>query len=327
MRKNLIKNIQNFAFQHELWNKNSKILVGVSGGPDSVCLLSVLVTLQKKYNFKIHVAHVNYGLRKKDSDVDENFVKLLCEKNNLDFTILNVSKKELGNNPSENKMRDVRYNFFEKTRRQLEFNLIAVAHNQDDQAETMLMRIIRGSGLQGLRAIQPKLGVIIRPLLETSRKDIVAYLKQEKLSYRIDKTNKESVFLRNKIRNKLIPYLEKNYNPKIKQTLSSNASIISCDYDALSKSAQKKLPSISFELSKKNVASFDCQKFNQLHIAFQRQILRIIIETLKSDLKKIENRHIEEIIKISKSTKKKSQLADFKGLKIKRKGAKIYMKV
>ena len=92
MRKNLIKNIQNFAFQHELWNKNSKILVGVSGGPDSVCLLNVLATLQKKYNLEIHVAHVNYGLRKKDSDADEKFVKLLCKKNDLGLTIFNVSK-------------------------------------------------------------------------------------------------------------------------------------------------------------------------------------------------------------------------------------------
>lgn len=326
MSRNLQKKVQNFAFQNNLFVENSKIIIGVSGGPDSVCLLTILSELAPKYNFKLHVAHVNYGLRKKDSKLDEKFVLKLAQKNNLEVSVLKVPKKELGINPSENHMRNIRYDFFEKIRKEKRFKFIAIAHNQDDQAETMLMRVIRGSGLQGLRAIQPKAHAIIRPLLKTSRKEIISYLSEEKLDFRIDKSNLKNVFLRNKIRNNLIPHIEKNYNPKIKETLALSASIIASDYDALFDACQKKLSQINIDFQKDSV-SFDVQKFNKLHDAIQRHVLRIIITKLRKNLKNIESRHIQEIIKIAKSTKKKRQSTTFKGLKIERKGARILMKV
>lgn len=319
----LIKKIQTFSHQFNLWQEGAKITVGVSGGPDSVCLLDILVNLSKKKKFKLVIAHVNYGLRGVDSDKDEIFVRKLAQKYNLKLEVLEV-KKERQKNQSESFLRELRYNFFEKIRKENRFDLIAVAHNQDDQAETILMRLIRGSGLLGLRSIRPRNNRIIRPLLDTSRREIVAYLKDKNLKYRLDKTNKESKYLRNKIRNKLIPLLEKEYNPILRKTLANSAGNLADDYDFILKSADKFFERIDFD-KEKNIYSFECRKFLKNHPALQKQILRKIIFNLKKNLLNIESSHLEELIKIIKSGKNKSQQMKLKGLKINKKGDIIHM--
>ncbi|EKE21342.1 MAG: trnaile lysidine synthetase, partial [uncultured bacterium] len=232
--------------------------------------------------------------------------------------------REGGRMPSENELRKIRYDFFEKVRKENKFDLIAVAHNQDDQAETILMRLIRGSGLLGLRSIRPKNNLLVRPLLNVSRKEIVSYLKENKLKYRIDKTNKESKFLRNKFRNKLIPLIEREYNPKAKETLANSASSIADDYDFIFQSAQIIFKKINFD-AEKNIYSFDSKKLARNHRALQKQILRRIISNLKNNLFDIESAHLDEIIKIIKSDKNKSQSMKFKGLKITKKGDIIHI--
>lgn len=228
--KNLIKNFQNFSHEHNLWKKGSKIIVGVSGGPDSSCLLNIFANLQKKYSLEIIVAHVNYRLRGRDSEQDEKFVRDLAIKNNLKVYTLSPSLSRLqarGNRtPSENEMRDIRYDFFEKVRKENKFDLIGVAHNADDQVETFFLHFLRGAGKDGLSGMKAKNDKIIRPLLFAWKKDILDYLKENKLSFRLDKTNKENKFTRNKIRNILIPYLEKNFNPKIKKTILRTIEIL-----------------------------------------------------------------------------------------------------
>lgn len=321
--KSLIKKIQTFAHRNNLWKEGDGIIIGVSGGPDSVCLLNTLVTLAKKRKFKLLLAHVNYGLRGNDSDNDEFFVRELAQRYDLKLEILNA-KEESKCSPTENNLRNIRYDFFRKIIKENNFDLIAVAHNQDDQAETMLMRLVRGSGLLGLRSIQPKNGDIIRPLLDISRAEIIDYLNENKLSYRIDKTNKENKFLRNKIRNKLIPVLEKEYNPALKKTLAEATSNIAQDYDFIFTSSEKIFKKIDFDANK-NVYFFGSKRFVNNHPALQKQVLRKIIFSLKSNLSNIENSHLEEIIKIIKSDKNKSQRLSFKGLKVIKKGDIIYI--
>lgn len=320
---NLIKKIQIFSHRFDLWQEGEKIIVGVSGGPDSVCLLDILVKLAKKRNFKILIAHVNYGLRGEDSDKDEFFVRELAKKHSLKIEILNVKKKGV-KKISESNLRNIRYDFFEKIRRENNFDLIAVAHNQDDQAETVLMRIIRGSGLMGLASMKPKNNKIIRPLLGVSREEIMTYLKAQKIKFRLDKTNHENKFFRNKIRNNLIPLLEREYNPILKETLSSGASTIREEYDFLFQFAEKVFKKIDFDVDKKNY-SFEVKKFNKNHPALQKQVLRRIILELKGNILNIDNNNLEEIIKIIKSDKNKSQKLLFKGLKVERKGDIIYI--
>lgn len=365
MNKNLIKTIQNTIFQQGLFAREAKIVVGVSGGADSTCLLNVLAKLAPKYNLQLIIAHINYGLRGKDSDGDEKFVRGLAEKNGLKFEVLNVrktnnskveplnsrkesprfnlgsvtvlnaephpsaavgtfslsagqadltKKKGIKKFPSENKLRNIRYEFFEKIRAENKFDLIAVAHNSDDQVETFLMRVLRGAGLQGLSAMKYKNGNIIRPLLNISRKEILAYLAKINITYRTDKTNFESLFLRNKIRNKLLPYLEKNYNPNIRKTIFNSTASIADDYSFINSFAEK------IYAKNKNLS---VKKLLSLHPAIQKRILLLAIAEKKSDTKDIEMPHIEEILKAITSAKGKNQSVVFQGLKMTRKGDKI----
>jgi tRNA(Ile)-lysidine synthase len=316
-----IKKIQTFSKRFDLWKEGSKIVVGVSGGPDSVCLLGVLNKLKEKYNLDILVAHVNYGLRGDESIEDEKFTEELVKKLGLKIEKLNLNSLKIDNSNLESELRDIRYNFFKKIRKENNFDVIAVAHNQDDQAETVLMRMIRGAGLQGLGSIRPRNEKIIRPLLKTSRKEIINYLKEGNLDYRIDSTNEDIKFFRNKIRHNLIPYLEEEYNPVIKETLSGVAESIVDDYDFINKNTEKVIYKVC--TIAENKAEISVQGIKKLHPALQRQVLRQSIFKIKKSLIDVQNSHIEEILKIIKSQKGKSQKLSFKGLKLVRKGDKI----
>lgn len=322
MAKNLIKTIQNTAFQNGLWKKGSKIILGVSGGPDSVCLLDVMAKIAPKYGLELIIAHINYGLRGKDSARDEEFVRKLVEKYKLHIAVFpktrfsEILKPSFRKNPSENELRNIRYEFFEKIRQENKFDLIAVAHNADDQVETFLMRIIRGAGLQGLAGMKYKNNFIIRPLLGISRKEILEYLDRTNLTYRTDKTNKQNLFLRNKIRNKLIPFLEKNFNPSIKKTILNSVAGIAEDYALIQKLADKTYRTNGTD-------NLSTKKLLTLHPSLQRMVLRNFLMEKKTDLKDIESSHIEEILKALRSKKSKNQVVLFKGLKLTRKGDKI----
>jgi tRNA(Ile)-lysidine synthase len=308
----LIKKIQNSIFTNALFGRGAKIVLGVSGGPDSVCLLDVFSKLQKKYALELSIAHVNYHLRGKDSEKDAHFVEKLAGKYNLSLDILET---RIGDkNKSEEELRDVRYTFFEEVRKENEFDLIAVAHNANDQAETVLMRLIRGTGLAGLSAMSAKNGKIIRPLLKITRKEIIEYLKENELSYRIDKTNKEAVYLRNKIRNKLIPYLEKNFNPSILRVLSKSASGFGEDYAVIEYMTEK-----AWEENQK----LSVKKILTLPAAIQKRILQRAIAQKKMNGAHENYNQVEEILKALKSTKNKKQIVSGAGLKMTRRGDTI----
>jgi len=315
---NLVKKIQNTAFQNNLWTKGSKIVLGVSGGPDSVCLLEVLAKIAPKYDLELIVAHVNYGLRGKDSDKDEEFVRELAEKHNLEIAVLNPKNTKA----TENNLREIRYNFFEEVRKENAFDFVAVAHNADDQAETFLMRVMRGSGLTGLSAMKYKSGKIIRPMLGISRKEILNYLDRTDKTYRTDRTNKKNLFFRNKVRNQLIPYLEKNFNPQLRKTILGAVSSIAEDADLL-----EKIASEIYRTDRTNktdsASSLSVKKLMDLHPALQRRIILKAVEKAKKDLKDIDAAHVEEILKALKSTKGKRQVMVFKGLKLTRIGDKV----
>ncbi|MEF3692072.1 MAG: tRNA lysidine(34) synthetase TilS [Candidatus Moraniibacteriota bacterium] len=323
--KKLIKKINNFSHRYNLWQEGDRIVAGISGGPDSACLLDILVLLAKKKKFKLLVAHVNYGLRGKDSDGDEKFVRNLAEKYGLRCEVMDA-KEKTKNKVNEKKLREIRYAFFEKVRKKNNFDLIAVAHNQDDQAETVLMRMFRGSGSGGLSGIRPLNDKLVRPLLALSREEISAYLKEKKLRYRIDKTNRENIFLRNRIRNKLIPLLEKEYNPVLRRNLAERAEVLGEEYDFLLQSAEKVFRKIKFSDSSGSYY-FGVNFFEKIHPAMQRQVLRMIILKLRGNLLNIERGNTEEILKIIKSAKNKSQKLFFGGLKIERKGDIIYISI
>lgn len=312
-----VKNVQNTAHKYDLWQRGDKIIVCVSGGPDSVCLLDVLAFLAPKYNFSLRIAHVNYGLRGKDSEADEVFVRSLAKKYDLPLNVIRANKPKM---TSEEQMRDFRYAFFEKLRKKYDFDLIAVAHNRDDQVETVLMRIIRGSGMKGLSAMQARNGAVIRPLLQISRQIILAYLKENKLSYRIDKSNLDIKYLRNKVRNRLIPYLERNFNPSVRETIFNWSASVADDYALLE---QYERETQICKKSKGQTVSFSVRQMLTLHSSSQKRAIRNAMSQVLGSTKGILVAHVEEILKIVKSGKNKPQKTSLIGLNIERKGDKL----
>jgi hypothetical protein len=246
----------------------------------------------------------------------------------------------------------MRYKFFEDVRKKRGFDLIAVAHNMDDQAETVLMRIIRGSGLNGLGAMKAKVNSIVRPLLSISRKEILAYIEQKNLVYRVDKSNFDTKFTRNSIRHGLLPYLEKNFNPAIMKTLSEWSTSVAEDYDFIDKSAERFVLKVckpphqcqntqindTLSLSaqayppvhvrnywcggKIKCGNFSAESFLKLHPSIQRQVLRNVLEKLRG-IQDVENKQIEELIKVIKGGKSKTSKASIAGLNISKNGDKV----
>jgi len=309
---NLLKNFQNFSHRNSLWKKEDKIIIGVSGGPDSVCLFSLFTVLRKKYDLNLMIAHVNYGLRGKDSDRDEVFVKKLADVSGVELKLLKPTIRN--KDGSEEMLRKIRYEFFEKIRKTEAHDLIAVGHNLDDQVETYLMRILRGAGLKGLRSMQAKNSNVIRPLLGFSRDEILKYLKSKKIKYRIDHTNKKDIYTRNRVRNRLIPYLERNFNPNIRKTLAKNIENVSEEYEAME---------FLFEKYYDTSLPLSVKKLREYPTGLQKRILLFSIERVRGDLVDIDASHLDEIMKIVKSNKSKNQAIRLRDLKITRKGDKI----
>ena len=204
--------------KYNMINDGDKVVIGVSGGPDSITLLNVLNKFKEKLNIKIYVAHINHSIRK-EADEETEYVREFCKKIDVEFFFKKIDveseakKLKIG---TEEAGRNIRYAFFEEIAEKVGANKIATAHNSNDNAETVLMNIIRGTSISGLKGIEKmRDNKFIRPLIETTRATIEEYCRIEKLNPRYDKSNKENIYTRNKIRNLLIPYIQKEFNPNI----------------------------------------------------------------------------------------------------------------
>ena len=220
----LFREILNINKKYNLIENNDIIVVGFSGGPDSVFLVEMLKKLQCFFNFKIYLVHINHLLRGEDADSDENFSFEYAKKNNLEIFIKRIPVKEIAKEIGktlEEVGREERYKFFSEIYEKVGANKIATAHNKDDQIETFLFRLTRGTSLQGLEGIKTKNNNIIRPISEIYKKDILEYLNKNEIQYKIDKTNFENEFTRNSIRLDLIPFIEERYNIKFKDKIFS----------------------------------------------------------------------------------------------------------
>jgi tRNA(Ile)-lysidine synthase len=224
----MIEKVYKTIKKYHLLDKGDCVVVAHSGGPDSTALLNVLFSIAGEMHLQLIVAHFNHGLRGKESDNDEKHSRDLARKYGLIFCggTLNKKMDSKGISP-EDFYRRQRYDFLVKTAQKHCARKIALGHNLNDQAETVLLNFLRGSGLEGLKGILPKRNdMIVRPLIEISKPEIISFLDQSKMKYRRDSSNKENKYLRNKIRNELIPYLKEKYNPKIEENLSQMAHIL-----------------------------------------------------------------------------------------------------
>lgn len=287
----LINKVKNTIYKYNLISNNDRVLVGVSGGPDSVAMLYILNSLSNTIGFSLHVAHLDHMLRK-NSCKDNEFVRGLAEKLKLPLSEERIDVKALSKRQStEEAARNARLEFFTKVARRVGANKISLGHTVDDQAETVLMRLIRGSGLGGLSGILPKRKIlgfeVIRPLIEVKRKEIEMFLGRKRIKYCVDETNSQEIYLRNKIRRRLLPLLEKSYNRNIKEVLGKTAEIVGNDYDYLSRETAR----FAKILSK----SINLLKYRKLHIAIQRMLIRYNIALLAGDTRRITFKHLEEI--------------------------------
>lgn len=215
------------VFQYNLIHRcylerGSKVLVAVSGGVDSIVLLDLFNTIKTKFALSLRVIHINHGLRGSESDADAEFAQKVAQKYGLEFTVKKVDTQNFAYSRKvsiEEGARILRYKFFDDVLEKTQFDRVATAHNIDDQAETILDHLMRGSGIRGLAGIAYSRDKYIRPLLNISRHDIEAYAAQERLKYRTDSSNWELKYKRNRIRYELIPYIRRQFNPKIASVL------------------------------------------------------------------------------------------------------------
>ena len=295
---------------HRMWSDFDTLILGVSGGPDSMCLLHAMIEIARKERLMLVVAHVNYGLRGNDSDEDQRIVELFARENQLSCEVFIAQEHEEKN---EGYWRTVRYDFFESVRKKYDADNIVVAHNQNDQAETFLLHLLRGSGLSGLVGMRfVSQNHVVRPLLSVPRDVIMTYCNKYNVPYRLDRTNEDVVYTRNKIRKELIPYLQEQYNPQIVATLTRTAEMIADDLRFLSEQIE-----VFWLLDvKKQVLTFSARRFCDMSVAVQRKSILVMLEQLLGTTKDVEKGTIDEIRKMIASTKNKQQVFSGKNLKI-----------
>lgn len=296
------RKVLSYIKDNDLIKSGDKILIALSGGPDSVCLLNILYELKEKLSIDIAAAHLNHLLRGEDAFKDEEYVINICDRMGIKCFTKQVDINRYSREhklSSEMAGRNVRYNFFEEILKQEGFNKIATAHNANDQAETILFRLMRGTGLEGLGGIKAiRENKVIRPILCLSRKEVEEYIELKNISPRIDKTNFEKVYNRNKIRLDILPYIKENFNVDIVQTLNRMSVLLQKDNEFLEK------------ISKSSYNNY-CTEYNDYFIikkeifkeekAIVNRVLRNAVIKFSKANYNFEMKHIDEIFTLAKN--------------------------
>ena len=286
--------IKNKIFNTSINSTTNGLIVAVSGGADSLALADLLHRSQRRFRLDLCIAHFEHGLRGEESLADAEFVKKFAADRGIKCIVESGDVKSFAEAQKlsvETAARELRHKFLESVRQRLNFDLIALAHHADDQAETILMRILRGTGSVGLSAMQSKSGKLLRPLLNFRKSELEAYCEQRNISPRIDSTNFELDATRNKIRLDLLPMLSQ-YNPLIVETLCRLGEVSASDSEFITQEAQKIFPK-AIQDGKLSQAVLISQ-----HISIQRALIRLFIENTLGSAKDFEFIHFESIRRV-----------------------------
>lgn len=336
--------------KNKLIEEGDKIVLGVSGGPDSICMLNALINILKSYQEGVSpltkncqegpspltkncqegpsplaVAHVNHMIRDEAKD-DEEFVKEFCARNNIEFYSKSIDVQNFANNSKigvEEAGRYARYEFFDEVLEKTGANKVAIAHNKNDKIETMIMNAMRGTGVSGLKGIEARRGKYIRPLIDCERSEIEEYCQQFELNPRIDKTNFENDYTRNKIRNIVIPYIKDEFNPNIINTLSRLSELVCEEEEYIDMQVAKAYGNLVLEENSNQIV-LDLKKFNCQERVIKSRLVLYTITRLFNSSKGIEKVHIDDIIKLCGNNIGNKYLTPNKNIKILVKNHKIY---
>lgn len=346
--------------KYNLIQEGDKIVIGVSGGPDSMCLLDILYCLKNELNIELAVCHINHMIRK-EAEEETKYVEAYCEEMGVPCFVKYADVIKLAEEQKlgiEEMGRKIRYDFFEEVAKKEGANKIATAHNSNDNAETVLMNLLRGSGTAGLKGIEikcskfaqnskekdyqiskdaekQKLIYYIRPLRECKRNEIEGYCQEKKLNPKIDKSNFEMIYTRNKIRNELIPYLQKEFNPNVIETLNRLSDlakqedeyfkeIVSNQYESLKIGQNEKEIEATQKQTEKKQIILDLKKFNNLPKVIKGKLILYTINKTIDTTQGIGKIHIEDIIKLCENNIGNKYLIPNKKIKIFIKKGKIY---
>ena len=304
----LEKRVSSFIREYGLLSGGEKVLVAVSGGPDSVCMLHALNNLRETLDIQLHIAHLDHGLRGDESAADAGYVGSLAASLGIPATIekKDVDQwREKRRTSLEEAAREVRYRFLERVARQVGARRVAVGHTRDDQVETTLMHLLRGSGIQGLRGLKAAAPIpygdgedgvwVIRPLLEVTRQETGAYCTAYSLNPCIDTSNEQVRFLRNRIRLELIPLL-RQYNADIDSALVRLADLAGEDADFMDEQAAAVCGAAV--TSEGYLTCVDSGKLRSLPLALQRRVFRIVLEQSYGSLRDIEAAHVDSLVRL-----------------------------
>lgn len=289
-QKSLEYRVYRDIIANHLVSLGDNIVVAFSGGPDSTVLLRLLLNLKEKLKISVSACHYNHKLRGNESDQDEKFVKKICDQWGIEYLLSSAPKKNSFKNEQE--ARDARYNFFENILESRGNSKIAVGHNLSDNVETLLLRLVRGSGICGLTSIPQSRGKFIRPLLKIKKSEILNYAKTNSLPYRIDSSNLSTEFSRNFIRSQIVPKL-KDLNPSLEDTINGFIESVSYDCDYLTEQTRKTYDKLASEIDGRIVLNREA--FVNLHPSMQYHLVRFIFSKMECSVD-ITKKQLDEVI-------------------------------
>jgi tRNA(Ile)-lysidine synthetase-like protein len=278
--------------------RGSRILLAVSGGADSVAMLDAMVRVstRQECDWILRVAHVNHGLRDSESDADERFVTSLAESYGLEVEVAHANVRAVSAARGlsiEAAAREERYRLLEGLLDRWPGDIIVTAHTEDDQAETLLLQLLRGAGLTGMGAMRPLTGRLARPMLGVSRQSIIQYVQDRALPYRVDSSNLDRAHLRNRLRQELMPIL-RQLNPAAVKTLARHASLAQIDADLIEREATSALRALNMIASDDEVSA-DLSSWRALHPALRRACIRLMVRRLLGSLTELSSTHITTV--------------------------------
>jgi len=310
VKMKFLKRIQQTIERYGMLAIGDTVIMGVSGGPDSMALLFVLREMQDDYQLSLWASHYNHKLRGKESDQEAEFVKCQAERIGVPLLVEDDDGSLLKTKGNlEETARKKRYDFFQRNALELNAQKIALGHTATDQAETFFLWLFRGTGTKGLGGIPPvRDSLIIRPLIETEREEIIGFLKQKGIPWKEDSTNKSVNFLRNRVRQILIPKLLEEFDPHLVKKIIKTTEIFRDDDILLEKLTIDKFNEISIKTDKNKVL-LDSNRLKELRVSLKRRVVRYALKTIQGSLRRVTFDHVAGILKLMESPQPHSQIS------------------